>query len=122
MLRPDQIAPMVWPIDWIYLKSWLSLWLQVSDDSLHVSGGLLLLILAALVLRRPPWHWRPWLAVLVAELLNEGYDLLQTTYYTAEGNYPSSWHDLWLTMLWPTVILLVFPRWVRPPPAEVDGP
>lgn len=120
MLRPDQIAPRVWPIDWIYLKSWLSLWLQVSDDSLHVSGGLLLLIAAAFALRRPPWHVRPWLAVLVAELLNEGYDLLQTSYETAEGNYPSSWHDLWLTMLWPTVILLIFPRWVRPPPTETD--
>lgn len=111
MLKPDQIAPMVWPVDWIYLKTWLSLWLQVSDDVLHVSAGLGLLVLAALALKRPPWTFRPWLVVLATEIANEAYDLVQTTYVTSEGNLAASWHDLWLTMIWPSVILLVFPRW-----------
>lgn len=111
MLKPSDIAAQAGTWDWIYYKTILSLWLQVSDDVLHIHAGLLLLVAAALVLRRAPWDWRPWLVVAAVESANELYDVFQTAYVTDEGNWASAWHDFWLTMLWPTVILLVF-RWL----------
>lgn len=122
MLKPGDITPLAGQWDWIYYKSVLSLWLQVSDDVLHIHAGLLLLIGAAFLLRRAPWDWRPWLVVLVIESANELYDVFQTAYVTDEGNWPSAWHDLWLTMLWPTVILLVFPWLARRTAREMDAP
>lgn len=97
--------------DWIYVKTYLSLWLEAPDDVLHVHAGLLLVTAAALVLRRAPWDWRCWLAAAVPESANELYDVFQTAYSTDEGNWASAWHDWWVTMLWPTVILLGY-RWL----------
>lgn len=94
-------------------KWWLSETLGISDDGLHVHGGLLVLMLAALVLRRPPWSWRPWLSVIVLETLNETYDMLQSSYPTAEASWRASGHDYWMTLAWPTIILLVFPPLIR---------
>lgn len=100
-------------IDWTQGKIALSMWTNVAADALHVIGGLTVMLAAAILLRRPPWHWLPWLVVLIVEGINEAYDLLQTHDPSDEGNIPASLHDLWLTMLWPTVILLVFPWVVR---------
>jgi hypothetical protein len=97
--------------DWIYVKSYLSLWLEVPDDVLHIHAGLLLVTVTALLLRRAPWDWRCWAVTAVVESANELYDVFQTSYSTDEGNWASAWHDWWLTMLWPTVILLAF-RWL----------
>ena len=104
------------PEYWLSLsfdKWWLSKVLGISDDALHVHGGLLVLMFAALVLRRPPWTWRPWLVVVVFEFLNEFYDLFQGSHPTLEANLRASAHDFWLTLVWPTVILLIFPRLIR---------
>ena len=108
-LNTWDIAPQAAGFDWIYWKSWLSLYLKMSDDMLHIHVGLILLIAAAFVLRRPPWHWLPWLSVAAVEGVNELYDVFQTAYVTDEGNWASAWHDFWLTMLWPTAIALTFP-------------
>ncbi|WP_375380944.1 hypothetical protein [uncultured Sphingomonas sp.] len=97
-------APANQPV-WAWTKAWLGLTLGASDDTLHMTTGLLILTLAALVLRRPPWSLLPWMAVLIAETLNEAYDL---THGTDEGNWRDSWHDFWLTLLWPTVVLLIW--------------
>ena len=116
-LNTWEISPEAAGFDWIYWKSYLSLYLKMSDDQLHIHVGLILLVAAAFVLRRPPWHWLPWLAVALTESVNEFYDVFQTAYVTDEGNWASAWHDVWLTMLWPTVIVLTFPwlaRRIRP--------
>lgn len=97
-------------MNWTYLKGAISDATGLSPDCLHIQSGLLILVLAAMILRRPPWTWQPWLAVLVAETINESYDLLQAVYPTDEHNIPASLHDFWLTMFWPSAILLVFPR------------
>jgi hypothetical protein len=110
MNAAERLTPNAGEWDWIYYKSWLSLAAGVSDDVLHIFAGLGLVVLFAAVLRRAPWHWLPWLGALVLELANETYDLTQTSYVTGEGNFPAAWHDVWMTMLWPTVIVLAFPR------------
>ncbi|MBN8806926.1 MAG: hypothetical protein J0I47_01610 [Sphingomonas sp.] len=110
-LDPSAIHPQAAHFDWIYYKSWLSLWLHAPDDVLHIHAGLLILVVSAWVLRRPPWDWRPYIIVVAIESANELYDVFQTAYVTDEGNWASAWHDFWLTMLWPTVILVAF-RWL----------
>ena len=52
------------------------------------------------------------LAAVVAETVNEAYDLTQTWFPTDEGNLRASFHDFWLTLAWPTLILLLWPRFV----------
>ena len=110
---------------WTWMKVWLGVSLGLSDDTLHMMTGLVILTLAALVLRRAPWSGWPWAAVLVAETVNEAYDL---THGGDEGNWRDSWHDFWITLLWPTIVLLVWRPWgVRQPVAgssvhEVEQP
>ena len=110
-----------WP-NWSVNKWRLGQLLGVSDDALHVCAGLGLLLVAGWLLRRPPWHWAPWLVVLLAEVANEAYDLTRPAGATTEANWAAAAHDLWLTLAWPTVILLLFPRLVRRYPAAPADP
>jgi len=98
--------------NWTVAKMDLSKITGLSDDALHVLTGMLVLTVAAYVLRRPPWTWQPWLVAVVAETVNEAYDLTQVIYPTDEGNIRASLHDFWLTLAWPTLILLLWPRFV----------
>lgn len=108
-----RLGPLAGPWDWIYYKTWLSLWLGVSHDVLHLFAGLGLLTGSAWLLRRPPWSWACWSFAITAELLNEAYDLIQTSYITATGNYAASLHDIAMTMFWPTIVVLAFPALAR---------
>lgn len=97
-------------MDWHQLKLWLETASGLNMDALHVHGGLILLLAAALVLRRPlrsPW---PWLALLAAELANEYYDYHYEVWPTRDAQFAESVKDVWNTMLVPT-LLLVVARW-----------
>lgn len=96
---------------WRDTKLWLATDTGLPDSTLHVLGGMLLLILGALMLRRLPWNWRPWLMVLGLELANEAYDLLN--HASGEDTLADSWQDLWLTMLCPTLLLVLGPLIAR---------
>jgi hypothetical protein len=50
---------------------------------------------------------------MLAETVNEIYDLTQTRFPSDEGNLRASFHDFWLTLIWPTLILLLYPYFVR---------
>jgi hypothetical protein len=95
--------------DWTFDKIQIANWTGLADDTLHMHAGLLILMLSSIAFRRPPWNWRPWLVALALELLNEIWDLTQPFNATDEGNIPASLHDVGATMLWPTIILLLFP-------------
>lgn len=114
MTQPHFVLPFphsIW--DWTYDKVRISELTGLPDDALHIHAGLLILVLAALAFRRWPWHWSAWLVVLIAETANELYDLFQPYYPADEGNIRASLHDLWLTMAWPTIILIIFPLFAR---------
>jgi hypothetical protein len=96
---------------WTDEKNWLSAATGLDGDVLHLNAGLALLVFFALLSRRAPWHWAPWLGVLAIELANETYDLIVGA--PGEGTVNASIHDVWITMLWPTVILIVFPWFAR---------
>lgn len=106
------ITQLIEAFNWTVAKSDLGQATGLPDEALHALAGMLVLTVAAYLLRRPPWTWRPWLVVVVAEAINEAYDLTQTIYPTDEGNWRGSFHDFWLTVLWPTLILILWPRFV----------
>jgi hypothetical protein len=76
-------------------------------DALHIHGAILLYIVAMAVFRQSRRSRFPWLVVLAAELLNEGHDLRINLPGEPAWAIAESLKDLWNTMLWPTVLLLV---------------
>lgn len=99
----------------------------LAKDALHVHIGLLVFVLVRLC-----WRWRggwliAWLAALAFALGGEWLDLRAEQ---AGGSIPPDadhWHDIWNTMLWPTLLLLVG-RWLQPrrpapaPPTATPDP
>jgi len=96
---------------WQWFKAWLGTVTGLPDSTLHVLGGMLLLLAAAAALRRLPWDGRVWLVVLALEIANEVYDLLNPA--SGENRLGASAHDFWLTMLCPTLLALLAPWLVR---------
>ncbi len=92
--------------DWAQFKLALGHRLGLSADLLHVHGGIAVLCLAALVLRRSPLSFRPWLALLVFECGNEAGDLLLEGMGSIAATLAAARHDLINTMLAPTLLLL----------------
>ncbi len=84
-------------------------------DALHIYAGMALFLCVRLL-----WRWRggwivAWLAALSLALGVEWLDIKAET----AGGYlqpqPAHWHDVWNTMFWPTVLLLIG-RWLHPKP------
>ena len=106
-----------------HLKILVSDYTGLEKDALHIHVALILYLAASFLLRRSPRFWIAWLLVLGVELANESYDLWQQA---ADGDVPrwtESLKDLWNTMLWPTVLLLLaryaaLPTVRRPAPPE----
>lgn len=88
-------------------KNYIVDFADVTREIVHVHIGLLILVLACLILRKPLGDWRPWAVVLVTELLNEAMD--GARYYFS--NWPwtpgSTIEDIVLTLFWPTVLTLL---------------
>lgn len=104
-------------------KSWLVTATDLSKDALHIYFGLALFMLVRLA-----WRWRggwvaAWLAVLVMACGGEWLDMTAEFSNAAIQPDAAHWHDIWNTMFWPTVLLLVG-RWLQPvaqPRAEGSG-
>ncbi len=87
----------------------------LDKDALHVHIGLAIFILVRLC-----WRWRggwivAWLCALAAALGGEWLDV--KGHYAIGVPRPDNehWHDIWNTMLWPTVLLCIG-RWLQPKP------
>ena len=97
---------------WIGYKIRLLDAVGLTNDAMHIHGSLLILFGAAMILRRRPDSIWCWLIVLVAELFNEYADLQGQG--PGEATIDAAMHDLYNTMFWPTIILLLgrlmFPR------------
>jgi len=104
-------------------KSWLVTASDLGKDALHIYFGLALFMLVRLA-----WRWRggwvaAWLAVLVMACGGEWLDMTAEFSNAAIQPDAAYWHDIWNTMFWPTVLLLVG-RWLQPvvqPRADVSG-
>lgn len=115
-------------MDWYHVKLVALEATNLSRDALHIFGGVGGQIAAAVLLRRTLASPLPWLAVLVVELANEWFDLTYET-WRDRPMWPGSVHDVWVTMLVPTMLLLLaryapalFHRPQAAAPAAEPGP
>jgi hypothetical protein len=97
---------------WVSYKIWLIDTVGLTNDAMHVHGALLILCVSAILLRRRPDSPWCWLIVFLAELFNEYADLRGAA--PGEATIDAALHDIYNTMFWPTLILILgrflFPR------------
>ena len=85
----------------------------LDKDALHIYFGMTLFLFVRLA-----WRWRggwfvAWLAVLAMACGGEWLDITVEAGANAIQPDPAHWHDIWNTMFWPTILLLVG-RWLQP--------
>lgn len=99
------------------LKDFFEHYTGLERDALHIHAALLLYILAMWVFRKNRKSRFPWLVVLGVELANECYDLARASGADPAVALSAAAKDLWNTMLWPTVLLLLgrYTSWFRRP-------
>jgi hypothetical protein len=93
-------------MDWYQIKLAVIEATGLSRDALHILLGTGGHLLAGMVLRRSLASPLPWLCVLVAESLNEWWDLNYEVWLD-RPMWPESIQDMWVTMLVPTLLLLL---------------
>lgn len=93
-------------MDWEQVKNAISVWTELERDALHIYAAILLQIGSAALLRRSLASPLPWLAVLVAALLNEALDMRRDGLFEA-WERDAALHDLWNSMLVPTILALL---------------
>ncbi|MEH6758541.1 MAG: hypothetical protein V7676_13665 [Parasphingorhabdus sp.] len=104
-------------MQWIDIKIWLESSSGLDRDALHIYSALAIQLSFSLFFRRAlgsPW---PWIAVLVAELANEYVDLQHggSSEAAIAIGRAASYHDMWNTMIMPTVLMVIarfWPRWM----------
>lgn len=77
-----------------------------SQDALHVVAGVLVLLAAGLLLRKPISSWWSWLTVLVFTHINEFIDLSVEKWPVPAMQYGEGFKDVLLTMFLPTVLMI----------------
>lgn len=82
----------------------------LAKDALHIYVGLGVLFGTALLFGWKLSSWRPWLAVALVALAGEAWDLRDTITAHQFVYLWANWHDLWNTLFWPSVILLIARR------------
>ena len=80
--------------------------LYMGRDAPHGHAGLVVMV-AALLLSRGRWPVAAWAVTLAAELVNEALDL---SWAGPESSIAASGHDLMVTMIPPTILLLAILR------------
>lgn len=85
----------------------------LDKDALHVYFGMTLFLLVRLC-----WRWRggwlvAWLAVLAMACGGEWLDMTAEASRSAIQPDAAHWHDIWNTIFWPTVLLIVG-QWLQP--------
>jgi hypothetical protein len=103
------------PLDFQQFKVVMLGFTGLGKDALHIYAGMGLFLLVRLV-----WRWRggwmlAWLAVLAMACMVEWIDMKAEGAVNALQPDAAHWHDIWNTMFWPTVLLLVG-RWLQPRP------
>ncbi len=88
-------------------KLWLMDFSGLSKDALHVYVGLTVFFGSALILRWRIAGFRPLLAVCIAALIGELWDMYDRFEAGSAQNFAGNWHDIWNTVFWPLVIFLL---------------
>ena len=80
---------------------------DLSKDALHVYVGLGVMLLVAILLRRPLRDWRPLAAVALVAVAGEIWDVIDRLSHGGTPRWSLNWKDVWNTMFWPTVLFLM---------------
>ena len=88
---------------------------DLAKDALHIHIGLAIFIVVRLC-----WRWRggwivAWAAALAAALGGEWLDIQSELAGGALQPDAGHWHDVWNTMLWPSILLCIG-WWLQPRP------
>jgi hypothetical protein len=107
------------PMTYFELKDLISASTGLEKDALHIHAAIFIYLAAMAIFRRGRASGLPWLTVLLLELANEAYDVRHNWVDGADWALSGSAKDLWNTMLWPTVLLLIgrHTRWFERSPA-----
>ncbi len=98
------------------VKIWLVNHLGLAKDALHIYVGLTLFFGTALLFGWKLSSWRPWAVVAAAALAGEVWALRDSLVHQMPIDLWANWHDLWNTLFWPSVILLLARRTKLIPP------
>lgn len=100
-------------LDFLLYKSLVVEATGLARDALHVHTGLIVFVLARLIWRRRGGWVLAWAIALCFAVGGEWLDYqLETPGNEAAAN-EEHWHDIWNTMLWPTILLFIG-RWLAP--------
>ncbi|HEX6409328.1 MAG TPA: hypothetical protein VFZ88_01910 [Sphingomicrobium sp.] len=94
-------------LSWYEAKLFLEHSTSVSPDALHVIAGALIFFICALLFRRPISDVRVWVALLCLNFFNEFVDLWAERWPDPAHQYGQGMKDLLLTMVVPTILVLV---------------
>lgn len=83
---------------------------HLAKDALHIYVGLAVMFSSALILKWKLSSWKPWAAVLAVALAGEIWDIRDQLIGGIGIRPEEHFHDLWNTMFWPSVILLLASR------------
>ncbi len=88
-------------------KLWLIALTGLSKDVLHVYVALILFFGSAVLFKWSLAGWRPCTVVLVAAVTGEAWDIRDRLAGGIAIDLAGDWHDIWNTMFWPSVILVL---------------
>jgi hypothetical protein len=110
-------------MNWFELKELVEAYTGLERDALHIHAALFLYLLAMGVFRQGRHSRIPWLVVLAIELANEAYDIWHNWGIDHALIFSTAGLDLWNTMLWPTVLLLIgrYTNWFQRPRAGAEA-
>lgn len=80
--------------------------LAFSRDSIHVLAGVVILLIAAALMKKPVSKPGPWLVVFALAVFNEFIDLWVERWPSPGLQYGEGLRDLILTMVTPTLLML----------------
>lgn len=86
---------------------------RLSKDALHVYGGMAIYLGMRLIV--PQRRWVAWAVVLIAALTGEWLDMQGEHLRGDLQPDTAHWHDIWNTLFWPTILMLLERWWPQPP-------
>lgn len=98
---------MISELEWYQFKLLLGQAAGIDMATFHVLVGVPLQLAVALVLGLSMTRWTPWLVVLALEIVNEWSDLRVEQWPDPGMQYGNAANDILLTMLLPTLVLVV---------------
>ena len=111
------------PVDLQLFKQFMIEGTGLGKDALHVYAGLILFVGVRMVWRRRGGWVLGWLAALSVALLVEYLDIRTELIEANLRPDAEHWKDIWNTMFWPSVLLILRP-WLQPrpkPATEMSG-